>query len=154
MIWTKPYRLDDLTRIMTGDHMVGYVGLEFTEIGDDFVKARLPVDHRTRQVHGILHGGATAMLAETVGSVASLMCIDSDRQTAVGSMITANHIRPARSGYVTAVCRPVHLGRTKHVWDIQVHDEATKLIAKCELTCAVIDRTPQGLDVAPQSDLA
>ena len=80
------------------------------------------------------------MLAETVGSIASLMCIDLDKKYAVGSTIMANHLRPVKDGFVTATARPVHLGRTKHVWDIQVHDDNGKLAAKCELTCAVTDK--------------
>ncbi len=127
---------------MTADNMLHHIGLEFTEIGPDFVKARIPVDRRTHQIHGILHGGATAMLAETVGSFASLMVIDLDKYYAVGSVITANHLRPVKEGYATATCRPVHLGRSKHVWDIQVYADNGKLIAKCELTCAVTPKSP------------
>ncbi len=140
MIWFKKYKVDELPDLMTADNMLHHIGLEFTEIGPDFVKARIPVDRRTHQIHGILHGGATAMLAETVGSFASLMAIDLDKYYAVGSVITANHLRPVSEGYATATCRPVHLGRSKHVWDIQVHADNGKLIAKCELTCAVTEK--------------
>jgi 1,4-dihydroxy-2-naphthoyl-CoA hydrolase len=138
MIWFKDYKIEELPRLMAGKHnIVTLIGIEFIEIGPDYVKARMPVDARTHQIHGILHGGATAVLAETVGSFASLMCIDLDRSYAVGSMIIANHLRPVAEGFVTATCTPVHLGRTKHVWDIPVHADNGKLIAKCELTCAV-----------------
>ncbi len=140
MIWFKEYDVKDLPAMITSDSILHHLGLEFTEIGPDFIKARLPVDHRTHQIHGILHGGATAMLAESVGSFASLMCIDLDKYYAVGSIIIANHLRPVSSGFVTATCRPTHIGRTKHVWDIPVHADNGKLIAKCELTCAVTDR--------------
>ena len=92
--------------------------------------------------YGRLHSESeiTAVLAETVGSFASLMCIDLDKYYAVGSMIIANHLRPASEGFVTATCKPVHLGRTKHVWDIPIHADNGKIIAKCELTCAVTDK--------------
>ena len=137
MIWHKPYTLTDLHKLITHDSIVGHVGIEFMEIGDDFLKIRMPVDKRTHQIHGILHGGATCVLTETAGSVASLMCVDPDTHYAVGSVISTNHLRPVKDGYVTATARPVHLGRTKHVWDIQVHDDNGKLAAKSELTCAV-----------------
>lgn len=137
MIWFKEYRVENIHQLVTTENMLHHIGLEFIEIGPDFVKARIPVDKRTHQIHGILHGGATAMLAETVGSFASLMCIDLDKYYAVGSVITANHLRPVKKGYVTATCKPVHLGRSKHVWDILVHGDEGKLVAKCELTCAV-----------------
>lgn len=137
MIWHKSYTLADLHNLITHDSIVRHVGIEFLEIGDDFLKIRMPVDKRTHQIHGILHGGATCVLTETAGSVASLMCVDPDTHYAVGSVISTNHLRPVKDGYVTATARPVHLGRTKHVWDILVHDDNGKLAAKSELTCAV-----------------
>lgn len=137
MIWHKNYTAEELRGFITADNIVDLLGIEFTEIGDDYLKARMKVGERTRQIHGILHGGATCVLAETAGSFASLMCVDLDKNYAVGSILTANHLRPVDSGYVTATCRPVHLGRSKHVWDILVHADSGKLIAKCELTCAV-----------------
>lgn len=137
MIWSKPYTIAELRDFMTHDNIVQHIGIEFVEIGPDFLKLRMPVDHRTHQIHGILHGGATCVLTETAGSVASLMCIEANTHYAVGSVISANHLRPVKAGFVTATARPVHLGRTKHVWDIQVHDDGGKLIAKSELTCAV-----------------
>lgn len=142
VIWFEDYSLNDVIEKMnmvpTQENLVNHIGLELTDIGADYLKGRIPVDARTHQVHGILHGGATCVLAETLGSVASLLCIDLDRKYAVGSVITANHLRPVTSGHVTGICKPVHIGRTKHVWDIQVLDDREKLIAKCELTCAVI----------------
>lgn len=136
-MWFKPYTPADIRSIMTHESIVDLIGIEFIEIGADFVKARMPVDTRTHQIHGILHGGATCVLAETAGSVASLMCVDPDKFYAVGSVINCNHLRPAKSGYVTATCRPVHIGKSKHVWDIQIHGDDGKLVAKSELTCAV-----------------
>ena len=141
MIWFKEYKTEEIKDIITAENIVDLLGIEFTEVGDNFIKARMPVNSRTHQIHGILHGGATCVLAETVGSFASLMCIDLDHKYAVGSHIAVNHLRPVKEGYVTATCRPVHLGRTKHVWDILVHSDNGKLIAKCELTCAVTPKT-------------
>lgn len=141
MIWFKPYTIPEINAFITAENILDYLGLEFTEIGADFLKARLPVDRRTHQIHGILHGGATCVLAESVGSFASLMCIDLEKEYAVGSVISANHLRPAQEGFVTATCRPVHIGRSKHVWDIPVHNDASKLIARCELTCAVTTKS-------------
>ncbi len=140
MIWFKKYTTDDLLSLVTHENILQHLGLEFIEVGEDFIKARIPVDKRTHQIHGILHGGATCVLAETVGSFASLMCIDLDKKNAVGSQINVNHLRPVRSGHITATCSPVHIGRSKHVWDIGVHDDAGKMVAKCELTCAVVDK--------------
>ena len=137
MIWSKPYTIAELRDFMTHENIVQHIGIEFVEIGSDFLKLRMPVDHRTHQIHGILHGGATCVLTETAGSVASLMCIDTSTHYAVGSVISTNHLRPVKAGFVTATARPVHVGRTKHVWDIQVHDDGGKLVAKSELTCAV-----------------
>jgi len=141
MIWFKKYTPDEIKTFVTHDSIVDHVDIEFKEIGDDFVTARMPVDRRTHQIHGILHGGATCVLAETIGSFASLMCIDPARYYAVGSVINCNHLRPAKDGFVTATCRPVHLGKSKHVWDILIHADNGKLVAKSELTCAVTPRT-------------
>lgn len=137
MIWHKAYTLNDMKDMITHNSIVDHVGIEFIEIGADFLKLCMPVDGRTHQVHGILHGGATCVLTETAGSMASLMCVNPDTHYAVGSSITCNHLRPVKNGYVTATVRPVHLGRTKHVWDILVYDDNGKLVAKSELTCAV-----------------
>lgn len=140
MIWFKDYTIDKVANLITDDNILDHLGLEFIEVGNNYLKARLPVDKRTHQIHGILHGGATCVLAETVGSFASLMIIDLDKKYAVGSVITVNHLRPVKDGYITATCKPIHTGRSKHVWDILVHSDAGKLIAKCELTCAVTDK--------------
>ena len=141
MIWFKNYTIEGIKNLITEENILDYLGLEFIEVGNDFLKARLPVDKRTHQIHGILHGGATCVLAETVGSFASLMCIDLEDKYAVGSQINVNHLRPVDNGYITATCTPVHLGRSKHVWDILVHNDECKLIAKCELTCAVLPKS-------------
>lgn len=141
MIWFKKYTIEELATFVTHDNIVDALGIEFLETSDDFVKARMPVDKRTHQIHGILHGGATCVLAETAGSFASLMVVDPATHYAVGSQITANHLRPVSEGFITAVCSAVHLGRRKHVWDIPVYADNDKLIAKCELTCMVTEKT-------------
>lgn len=119
--------------------MVGHVGIEFTEIGEDYLRARMPVDRRTTQPFGILHGGASATLAETLGSVASTAIIDLERQRAVGLEINANHIRPVSEGYVYGTARPLHVGRRTHVWDIRIEDEAGRLVCVSRLTMMIVD---------------
>lgn len=142
MIWFKPYTLEEVLKVPVQKSIVNVLGIEIFEIGDNYLKARMPVDERTHQVHGILHGGATCVLVETVGSFCSLMSINMEEQYAVGSQINVNHLRPIKSGFVVATCAPVHVGRQKHVWDVMVHAEDTgKLIAKGELTCAVVAKT-------------
>ncbi len=119
--------------------MVGHVGIEFTEMGEDYLRARMPVDRRTTQPFGILHGGASATLAETLGSVASTAIIDLERQRAVGLEINANHIRPVSEGYVYGTARPLHIGRRTHVWDIRIEDEAGRLVCVSRLTMMIVD---------------
>lgn len=137
MIWFRDYTIDELNDQAGAENILNRLGIRFTAIGPDHLTATMPVDSRTHQPYGILHGGATCVLAESLGSFASLLAIDRDQYFAVGSVITANHLRPVKDGTVTGICKPVHLGRTKHVWDIQVHDERGRLIARSELTCAV-----------------
>ncbi|MFN3700712.1 MAG: PaaI family thioesterase [Alphaproteobacteria bacterium] len=138
MIWHKNYSIPEIEAFITHDCILDHLGLEFVEIAASSLKARLPVDRRTHQIHGILHGGATCVLAETIGSFASLMVIDQAQNYAVGSQISVNHLRPVSGGHITAICKPVHLGKSKHVWDILVEDDNGKPVAKCELTCAVV----------------
>ncbi len=116
------------------------LGIEFTEIGEDFITARMPVDHRTHQPFGILHGGASVVLAESLGSVASLLCLaDPIKQRAVGVEINANHIRSVKEGWVYGRATPLHIGRTTHVWDIRITNEEDKLVCVSRLTIAVIN---------------
>ena len=117
-----------------------YLGIEWTELGDNFLKARMPVDHRTRQPYGLLHGGASCALAETIGSVASAMVVDHAKFFCVGLEINANHIRSAREGFVTGIAYPLHIGASTHVWDIKIYDEKEKLVCVSRLTVAVIAR--------------
>ncbi|WFL76224.1 hotdog fold thioesterase [Altererythrobacter arenosus] len=117
-----------------------HVGIEFTEIGPDFLTARMPVDHRTQQPFGRLHGGASVVLAETVGSVAASRVVDPQLSVAVGLEINANHVRPAFSGHVYGTATPLNLGRTTQIWSIRIEDEAGKLICISRFTAAVIPR--------------
>ncbi len=117
-----------------------HLGMEWTEIGDDYIKMRMPVDERTKQPYGLLHGGASCALAETVGSVASHLVMDPARFLTVGLEINANHIRGVRNGYVTATASPLHLGKTTHVWDIKIHDDEGNLTCVSRLTVAILEK--------------
>lgn len=129
--------LDDLNE-MGGTTMATCLGMEFTEIGPDYLKMMMPVDHRTIQPYGLLHGGASAALAETVGSMASGLIIDPAKQICVGMEINANHIRGVKEGYVHACARPLHIGSTSHVWDIRITDDQHKLVCVSRLTVAIL----------------
>ena len=128
----------DLTQVNAmANGMVKHLGIEFTAIDDDGLTARMPVDIRTHQPFGLLHGGATATLAETVGSFASYLAVDRETEFTVGVEVTAQHIRSVRTGFVYAKAIPVHLGSILHVWDIRVKDEEDRLIALCKLSVMV-----------------
>ena len=129
--------LEAMTRGGEGS-MNGWLGIEFTDCGDDWIKARMPVNERTKQPFGRLHGGASVAFAETVGSVAAGWCIDRSKFVGVGMEINANHIRPAYEGFVTAAARPEALGRTTQVWTIRIADGAGKLVCISRFTVAVI----------------
>jgi len=140
MIWfNKLIQLAEILNFGKGT-MGEHLGIQFSEIGDNYLKATMPVDHRTRQPYGLLHGGASLALAETVGSVASALVIDHSNYMCVGLEINANHIRSAKEGLVTGTCTPVHLGASTHVWDIKIHDEKGKLICISRLTVAILKR--------------
>lgn len=139
MIWFKNYTLEDLAIINLKRNLTNLLEIQVAEIGPDFINVTMPVLERTHQIYGILHGGATCVLVESAGSIASGLCIDPENQYAVGSQIHVNHLRPIRSGLIIAKCTPVHLGKLKHVWDVPVYAvETGKLIAKGELTCAIV----------------
>jgi len=131
--------LDQLNELGTSN-MAGFLGMEFTEIGPDYLRMIMPVDGRTKQPYGLLHGGASAALAETVGSVASSLVIDTKKQICVGLDINANHIKGVSEGYVHAIARPLHLGSTTHVWDIRICDDENKLVCISRLTVAIRDK--------------
>lgn len=120
--------------------MVAHLGIEFTQIGDDFIEAKMPVDHRTHQPAGLLHGGASVALAETLGSVAATCCIDRTKQQCVGLEINANHIKSVRSGYVIGVAKPIHIGKKTQVWEIKITNEQLELVCVSRITIAVLDK--------------
>lgn len=137
MIWKQEIKDITVLNALGKNSMGEHLGIEFTEIGPDYLKASMPVDHRTKQPFGLLHGGASCVLAETVGSVASALVVDPLQQKCVGLEINANHIRAAREGVVIATAKPLHLGATTHVWDIRIQDAQDRLICISRLTVAV-----------------
>ena len=139
-IWfDKNISLENIKPLGNGT-MTEHLGFEWVELGKDFLKAKLPVDHRTLQPDGLLHGGASCVLAETLGSVASYLVIDATNYFCVGIEINANHIRSARDGYVYGVCAPLHIGSSTHVWDIRITNEEGKLVCVSRLTVAIMKR--------------
>lgn len=135
-IWTNTRTVDQLNDLLKGT-MCEHVGMEVTEIGDDYITARLPVDERTRQHMGIIHGGASVVLAETIGSVAAGMCCPPG-YFIVGLEINANHVRAGRPPYVIGTARPLHIGRTTMVWDIRIVDAEDNLVCVSRLTTSVL----------------
>ena len=120
--------------------MVEHLGIQFTKIGEDYLRGRMPVDHRTRQPIGLMHGGASCVLAETLGSVAANFCVDSNECYCVGLDINTNHIYSAHLGYVVGTAKPFHLGQSTQVWSIEIFDESNKLISVSRLTIAVLKK--------------
>ncbi len=116
------------------------LGIEFTELGEDFIRARMPVDQRTHQPFGLLHGGASVVLAESLGSVASFLSIDTENFAAVGMEVNANHVRSVRSGFVVGTVRSIHFGRSTQIWDIRIESEDGKLVCISRLTVAIIPK--------------
>jgi uncharacterized protein (TIGR00369 family) len=135
-IWTTSFTLEDLQQRCAGT-AVSHMGIEFLEIGDDFLRARMPVDARTRQPYGILHGGASVVLAETLGSVGAT-CSCPAGHTAVGLDINANHLRSVSSGWVTGTARAVHRGRSTQVWQIDMVDDAGRLNCVSRITMSIL----------------
>jgi 1,4-dihydroxy-2-naphthoyl-CoA hydrolase len=138
-IWHRRPALAAL-QAMSGATAVEHLGIEFTEVGDDCLTARMPVDRRTIQPYGLLHGGASVLLAETVGSAAAHCCVDDTVALTVGIDINANHVRGVREGWVHATARPLHLGRTTQLWEIRVVDDAARLVSIARLTIGVVPR--------------
>ena len=141
-IWFRPFTLDEINR-RGANTMVEHLGIVFTEIGVHHVTAEMPVDDRTKQPLGLLHGGASVALAETVGSTAANLCVDFDHAFCVGMEINANHVRPARTGKVVARAEPVHIGRKSHVWSIRITDDRDRLVCISRLTMSVVRREEQ-----------
>lgn len=139
-IWFKSTLTLEEIRSFAKETMNEYIGIEFTELGENYIRAKMPVDHRTRQAYGLLHGGASATLAETVGSVASAMVINLEQSYCVGLEINANHIRSVKEGFVEGTATPIHLGGLTHVWDIRIRDHQENLICVSRLTVAILRR--------------
>lgn len=124
---------------MSKNTLSEHLGIEFLEKGDDFITARMPVDHRTKQPFGLLHGGASVALAETLGSIASVLCLDDPlKQKAVGLEINANHLRSVTEGWVYGRVTPIHIGRRTHIWDIKITNEEEKTVCVSRLTVAIV----------------
>jgi len=139
MIWNQEFTLEGVNNGLRGT-LADHLGIEFVEKGDDYLVAKMPVDHRTQQPFGILHGGASAALAETVGSFAGMLCLkDVTKNSVVGLEINANHLRSVKSGFVFATVKPIRVGRTVHVWQIDIKDEAANMVCVSRLTLAVIE---------------
>ena len=135
-IWKQPVCVDSLTELHVNT-TVAHLGIEFLEVGDDFIRARAPVDARTRQPVGILHGGVSVLLAETLGSCGAAFS-SPDGHRAVGLDINANHIRSVSDGWVTGIARPIHLGRTTHVWQIEITNGVGQLTCVSRITMAIL----------------
>ncbi len=139
MVFLKKPSLDELndTRMHT---MVDHLGIEFTQIGDDFLQGTMPVDYRTKQPMGLLHGGANVALAETLGSVAASLTIDQQKQVCVGLEINANHLKSVREGVVIGTAKPIHLGKSTQVWEIKIENQAGQLCCISRITMAILDK--------------
>jgi 1,4-dihydroxy-2-naphthoyl-CoA hydrolase len=139
-IWSQPYQLSDIASL--GTSLGSHIGIEILEIGEDYLRGRMSVDDRTRQPFGILHGGASLVLAETLGSMAAGCVVDRTKYRCVGQEINANHVRAVKDGFVIGTARPLHLGRRSHVWEIRIEDEKNRLVCISRLTMAVLEREP------------
>lgn len=149
IIWlNKDTHLSALQAFTPGT-MASHLGMQWEEIGPDFLKMSMPVDERTKQPYGLLHGGASCALAETVGSIGSHLIIDPAKFICVGLDINANHLRSARNGKVTAIARPLHIGYSTHVWDIRITDESEALVCISRLTVAILEKRPPTTDNRP-----
>lgn len=139
-IWkNKDLNIDSINNL-SKQTLAQFLGMKFIEIGEDYLKMQMPVNEKTHQPYGLLHGGASAALAETVGSVASSLCIDTERNICVGLEINCNHVRGVKNGMVVATARPLHIGATTHVWDIKILDERERLICVSRLTVAILKK--------------
>lgn len=139
-MWFKSYQLEEINRLFA-INMTGLLDIRAVAITADSLIVEMPVTDKVKQPYGLLHGGASVVLAESAGSIASHMVVDPDVWTGVGLEINANHIRPVTKGTVRATCRPLHIGKTTHVWDIQIHNEREQLVCISRLTIAVIKKS-------------
>ncbi len=137
-IWFREYTIESIKELGK-NNMMDHLGIELIELGDNYIKGRMPVDARTKQPTGVLHGGATAALAETLGSIGGNLVVDMNSYTCVGLDINANHLRPVSSGFVYGIAFPFHIGKKTQVWSIEIHNEEGKLICISRLTLAIIE---------------
>ncbi len=135
----KGITLEQLNKL-SPNTLVENLGIEFTEIGDDFISAKMPVDRRTHQPLGLLHGGASVALAETLGSVGAYCTLDETTQYCVGLEINANHIKSMKEGFVIGTAKPLHLGKKTQVWEIKITNQQQELVCISRITMAIIDR--------------
>ena len=138
-IFREGVTLETLNKL-SGKTMAERIGIEFTAIGPDYLEARMPVDERTHQPFGMLHGGASVALAETMGSVAASCCVDVSKQFCVGLDINANHVRSVREGFVKGITKPLHIGKKTQVWEIRIINDQEELICISRITMAVLDK--------------
>lgn len=138
-MWKTQATLDQL-KDRSKNTLAEHLGIDYLEIGDDYLKAKMPVDHRTKQPAGLLHGGASVVLAETLGSIAATLCVNIEKKMVVGLEVNANHIRPVSDGWVTGVAKPIHIGNSTQIWEIKIYNEQDKLICISRLTVAIIDK--------------
>ncbi len=139
-IWNQKKPDIEELNLQSKNSMAEFLEIKFTEAGTNYLRASMPVNHKTHQPKGLLHGGASAALAETVGSVASSLCIDPEKQICVGMEINCNHLGGIKHGIVTATAEALHMGKRTHVWDIKIRDENDKLICVSRLTVAVFKK--------------
>ncbi|MAM59839.1 MAG: esterase [Salinicola sp.] len=138
-IWKRESSLETLAAECRRT-LVEHIGIEFTELGEESLRGRMPVDARTHQPYGLLHGGASVVLAETLGSIAANLCLADESKMAVGLEINANHVRAVRQGWVEGCARPLHIGGTTQLWEIRIEDERGRLVCMSRLTMAVVNR--------------
>ncbi len=139
MIFSSQFTIENINKLSTGT-LVDHIGIKITNVGADSLTGTMPVDSRTKQPFGLLHGGASVVLAETLGSVASNGVVTDQNKAVVGLEINANHIKSAKEGFVTGVAKPIHLGKRTHVWEITIKDEKDNLICISRFTAAIIDK--------------
>ncbi|MCC7006733.1 MAG: hotdog fold thioesterase [Ottowia sp.] len=144
-IWFQAFSLAQLVPVCEGT-AISHLGIELSEVGPDFLRARMPVDARTAQPFGLLHGGASVLLAETLGSLAAELCVDSQKFRCVGLEINANHVRGVRSGWVTGTTKPIHIGRSTQIWETRIVDEQARLVCLSRLTVGVLDLAKDSQD--------
>jgi 1,4-dihydroxy-2-naphthoyl-CoA hydrolase len=137
-IFQVPPTIDELNS-WSANTLVQHLGIKFTGVGEDYLEAKMPVDHRTHQPIGALHGGASVALAETMGSMGAMCCLDRTKQYCVGLEINANHIKGVRDGFVRGIAKPVHIGKKTQVWEIRITDDADNLVCISRITLAVLD---------------